>query len=131
MKSLFKHSENISQAIIIIIAFEVCGCVVVLREGKVVWCGFCGCHFAVFSFDFLQERPYLSAAAFTESVSYSYGTSPAAMPHQNFNNASLMLQQYGPLKAGASGPETSPVGADGRQGWPQGSAGQPSGPRPL
>ena len=37
---------------------KLCGCVVVSRGGEVVWCGFCGCHFAVFSFDFLQERPY-------------------------------------------------------------------------
>ena len=58
MKSLFKHSENISQAIISIAAFVVCGCVVMSRGGEVMWCGFCGCHFAVFVFDFLQEWPY-------------------------------------------------------------------------
>ena len=54
-KPLFNSSENISQATIIIFA---CGCVVVFVWlcdragcviGVVVGCGFCSCHFAVFS----------------------------------------------------------------------------------
>ena len=28
------------------------------RAGVIVWCGFCGCHFAVFSFDFLHDDRY-------------------------------------------------------------------------
>ena len=46
-KLLFNFSENISQAVVIIIACYVVGC------------GFCGCHFAVFSFDFLHDAPYI------------------------------------------------------------------------
>ena len=42
-------------------------------------------------------RYYVRICSFTESVSYSYGASPTTMPHQDFNNASLMVQQSGIL----------------------------------
>ena len=36
-----------------------CGGVVVRSRGcVVVWCGFCGCHFSVFSFEFLHDGRY-------------------------------------------------------------------------
>ena len=54
-----------------------------------------GCTARISTAAFIGMRYYVSICSFTESESYSHGTSPAAMPHQDCNNASLMLQQSG------------------------------------
>ena len=55
------------------------------RGRVVVWCGFCGCHFAVFGFDFLHDGRY----RLPPPVTQEYGMHPTLVVRKTSKTASV------------------------------------------